>query len=72
MNIVPPQQQVSIAGASSESVREAARMRYRCRVASPRGMDLALVNRDAAKTRYFLVGALTTNHPSPHLPFSHG
>ena len=65
MNIVPPQQQVSIAGANSESDR--------CRVASPhKEMDLALVNRDAAKTRYFLVGALTTNHPSPHLPFSPG
>lgn len=64
MNIVTPQQQVSLAGANSESDR--------CRAASPRGMDLALVNRDAAKTRYFLVGALTTNHPSPHLPFSPG
>ncbi|MBD2545885.1 MULTISPECIES: hypothetical protein [Planktothricoides] len=65
MNIVLPQQQVSIASANSESDR--------CRSASPyRGMDLALVSRDTENTRHVLVGALTTNHLLLQMPFSNG
>jgi hypothetical protein len=65
MNIVPPQQQVSIAGASSGVDR--------CRATFAQlGMDLTLASKDPQNSGYSLFGSLTKNYPSPRIPFSNG